>query len=424
MRNKLKIENEALRNINEFLSDFDNDFFNPFFNIVEKYGTVEEINKKAERACLLENQVVELKKRRSSYLKDIEWLIEQKNNRAFVSIDEYRKNILKEKIEKTKFDRDFAVTLEISGFQYFTWLITQARQAIENKEIMPARFIRVRNMKEQDTERNGDELIAVAAAMNIIGSSYVETLDTKGTDGSNIHLGGPETITGYFGGIGEPNDHALKWLDEFLYYYTVYGVKQVLNINSGTVLLSYFLSKIGIKNEFKISVFMGNDNPYSILTTFMMARFFLNKDSSSPLAGFNLSNSVNNETIEISDKARRALGLEDIVRFEHHITETYKSIVQQPYNRRKELIEIAKKVKNISAKHEGGEIEIEKQREHPSDILDYFLSKKEILKKNLMQKLERNYIDKHDSINITARELTQNGIDFIAAKNLHYNYRS
>ena len=150
----------------------------------------------------------------------------------------------------------------------------------------------------------------------------------------------------------------------------------------------------------------------------------MNKDSSSPLAGFNLSNSVNNETIEISDKARRALGLEDIVRFEHHITETYKSIVQQPYNRRKELIEIAKKVKNISAKHEGGEIEIEKQREHPSDILDYFLSKKEILKKNLMQKLERNYIDKHDSINITARELTQNGIDFIAAKNLHYNYRS
>ncbi len=424
MRNKLKIEDEALRNINQFLSDFDNDLLNPFFNIVEKYGTVEEINKKAERAGLLENQVIELKKRKSLYLKDIEWLIEQKNNRAFVPIDEYRENILKQKTKKTKFDRDFAVTLEISGFQYFSWLITQARQAIENKEIMPARFIRVRNMKEQEAERNGDELIAVAAAMNIIGASYVETLDTKGTDGSNIHLGGPETITGYFGGIGEPNDHALKWLDEFLYYYTVYGIRQVLNINSGTVLLGYFLNKIGIKNEFKISVFMGNDNPYSILATFIMARLFFDKDGSSSLVGFNLSNSVNNKTIEISDKARRALGLEDIVRFEHHITETYKSIVKQPYNRRKELIEIAKKVKNISAKHEGGEIEIEKQREHPSDILDYFLSKKEILKKNLMQKLERNYIDKHDSINITARELTQNGIDFIAAKNLHYNYKS
>ncbi len=82
-------------------------------------------------------------------------------------------------------------------------------------------------MKEQ--EMDGD-LPAIAAAMQIIGASYVETLDTKGTDGSNIHLGGPATITGYFGGIGEPNHYALKWLEEFLYYYTNYGVRQVLNV--------------------------------------------------------------------------------------------------------------------------------------------------------------------------------------------------
>ena len=44
----------------------------------------------------------------------------------------------------------------------------------------------------------------------------------------------PDTITGCFGGIGEPNDYALKWLDEFLYYYTNYGIYQVLNINAGT----------------------------------------------------------------------------------------------------------------------------------------------------------------------------------------------
>jgi len=35
----------------------------------------------------------------------------------------------------------------------------------------------------------------------------VETLDTKGTDGANVHLGGPDTITGYFGGVGQPNDY-------------------------------------------------------------------------------------------------------------------------------------------------------------------------------------------------------------------------
>ena len=35
----------------------------------------------------------------------------------------------------------------------------------------------------------------------------METLDTKGTDGSNVHLGGPATITGYFGGVGQPNHY-------------------------------------------------------------------------------------------------------------------------------------------------------------------------------------------------------------------------
>ena len=100
-----------------------------------------------------------------------------------------------------------------------------AERAIAEQKLVPGRFIRVRKMKEQ--EEDGD-LAAFAAAMQIIGASYVETLDTKGTDGSNVHLGGPDTITGYFGGVGQPNDYALKWLDEFLYYYTNYGVRQVL----------------------------------------------------------------------------------------------------------------------------------------------------------------------------------------------------
>ena len=83
---------------------------------------------------------------------------------------------------------------------------------------MPGRYIRVRTMAEQVADQ-GDTL-AVAAAMQILGASYVETLDTKGTDGSNVHLDGPATITGYFGGVGQPNDHPLLWVDEYLHYYT------------------------------------------------------------------------------------------------------------------------------------------------------------------------------------------------------------
>lgn len=235
----------------------------------------------------------------------------------------------------------------------------------------------------------------------------------------NVHLGGPETITGYFGGVGVPNEYALKWVEEFLHYYTEYGVKQVLNINIGTVMLGYWLHKLGIDVEFKISVFLGNDNPYACFWTLMTAKLFSREDGKTPLIGFNLSNSVNNETIELAAYIRKSFNFEDIVRIEHHILEAYKSIVRQPYDRLNELLEVADHVKNISAKHEGGVPEIEKTREHPSDILDYFIPKKEIMEKALMPKLLTNYLDKHDSLNRTAKALTERGLAVVAAWNLH-----
>jgi hypothetical protein len=343
--------------------------------------------------------------------------MEQRDNGNFITIDKYRKRILGDNANGMNFNEDFAVTLEISACQYFPFFMKQAHQAVNKGELMPGRFIRVRCMKEQEED---DDLLAMTTAMQIIGASWCETLDTRGTDGSNVHLGGPETITGYFGGVGQPNEYPIKWVDEFLYYYTNYGVKQVLNINPGTILLGYLMHKLGIDIEFKISVYMGNDNPYAILWTLMAARMFSREDGSTSLIGFNFSNSVNNTTIELSSAIRKSLGLEDFVRFEHHILETWKSIVVQPYDRRDELLDLASKVKNISAKHEGGEIEIDSKRDHPSDILDYFLPKTEIEEKDLWTALERNYLDKHDAINNTARALTEKGLTFIAAPNLHY----
>ena len=179
------------------------------------------------------------------------------------------------------------------------------------------------------------------------------------------------------------------------------------------------MHRLGVDIEFKISVYVGNDNPYFIMWTLMTARLFAREDGTTSLVGFNLSNSVNNETIRQANVIRKQLGLEKQVRFEHHITETYKSIVLQPYNRRDELIEIAKEIPNISAKHEGGEIDVEEKREHPSNILEYFLLKQEILDNDLMESLKTNYLDKHHSVNLTARALIKSGTAVIAAKNLH-----
>ena len=416
-KEKLKIDAFRLEEINEFLMDNNNPLISEITRVVGKYGTPAEINEQARNARQLPNLLSRLEKLDSPYLKELEWLENQRDKQTFVPISEYRHSILGDAANSKYFNESNAVTLEISALQYFPWLIAEAKQAIKKREIMPGRYIRVRRMKEQEQDQ-GDTL-AIAAAMQIVGASYVETLDTKGTDGSNVHLGGPDTITGYFGGIGQPNDHPLKWIDELLYYYTTYGIEQVLNINPGTVFIAYMLHKMGIDISFKISVFMGNDNPYSVLWTLMMAKMFSREDGTTSLVGFNLSNSVNNRTIELSSEIRKQLGLENNVRIEHHITETYKSIVRQPYNRRDELIELAKTVPNIAAKHEGGDPETEETREHPSSILDYFRDKTEILESGEMEMLERNYLDKHDAVNNTAKALTENGLAFIGARKLH-----
>ena len=151
----------------------------------------------------------------------------------------------------------------------------------------------------------------------------------------------------------------------------------------------------------------------------MAARLMYREDGSTSLVGFNFSNSVNNDTLVASNDIRRAMGLTENVRFEHHITETYKSIVRQPYNRRDELVDVAAVVPNISAKHEGGDVDVEEKREHPSDILDYFILKEDVEKQNLMSLMERNYLDKHEAMNRTASALTKAGVGLICAKNLH-----
>jgi hypothetical protein len=416
LRQLLEIPYERLDEINNVLLDPDMKVISEFLEVVAKYGTPTEINQQAEQARQLPNLLNKVERMNPDYLDDLHWLEEQRDNDAFISVPEYRRKVLGDRADSTKFADDFAVTLEISAYQYFPYLKDIAQRAIAEGRLMPGRYIRVRRMKEQE---NDGDLPAVAAAMQIIGASFVETLDTKGTDGSNIHLGGPETITGYFGGVGQPNDYALKWLDEFLYYYTNYGIRQVLNVNPGTVLVGYLLYSLGIDIEFKISVYMGNDNPYAALWTLIGAKLFARDDGTSPLIGFNWSNSVNNETMEITAQFRKSLGFEDVVRFEHHIVETYKSIVRQPYNRRDELIEIAGHVANISAKHEGADPEIDEKRQHPSDILDYFREKQEIIDSGDWEYLRLNFMDKFEATNKTAWALTENGLSFTAAQNLH-----
>jgi hypothetical protein len=417
MRDKLRIKPADLEAVNDVLASPDNRLVSGLLELVEKYGGVDEINRKADEAGRLETRLARLQDEGSPFLAGLEWLAAQRDAGAFVTLPEYRRSVLGPEADDLEFNEHNAVTLEISALQYFPWLVEEAKQAIARRELMPGRYIRVRAMAEQCAP--GEDVLAVAAAMQVIGATHAETLDTKGIDGSNVHLGGPETITGYFGGIGQPNDYPLKWADEYLGVLTEYGIRQVLNINSGTVLVALLLHKLGIRNEFKVSVFMGVDNPWSVLWLLMGARLLAADDGTTSMIGLNLSNSVELPALLAAADVRRGLGFEDEVRLEHHVTEAWKSVVRQPYDRCADVVAAAASVPNMSAKHEGGGLEVEAACEHPSDILDYFVPKAQVIADGLMPLMEGNFLDKHNAVNHTAAELTRAGIGVKAAALLH-----
>ena len=204
MRDQLRIKTADLEVVNAVLAGEDNVLVGGLLDLIEKYGGVDEINRKADEAGRLETRLARLQDEGSPFLEGLRWLTEQRDAGAFVTLPEYRRSVLGDAADGVTFNEHNAVTLEVSALQYFPWLITEAKQAIERRELMPGRYIRVRTIAEQTAP--GEDILAVATAMQIIGATHVETLDTKGIDGSNVHLGGPDTITGYFGGIGQPNE--------------------------------------------------------------------------------------------------------------------------------------------------------------------------------------------------------------------------
>ena len=77
---------------------------NDLLAIIDKYGGAEEINRKAKEAGKLENLLGQLEAKNSPYLADLNWLIEQRDNGAFISISDYKKKILGDNILPTKTD--------------------------------------------------------------------------------------------------------------------------------------------------------------------------------------------------------------------------------------------------------------------------------------------------------------------------------
>ena len=105
----------------------------------------------------------------------------------------------------------------------------------------------------------------------------------------------------------------------------------MLNVNIGTILVALLLRKLGVRNEFKVSVFMGVDNPWSVLWLLMGARLLAGRGRRhqhgrpQPLELRRLDT-----LLACRGRAARRSASRDDVRFEHHVTEAYKSSCGSP----------------------------------------------------------------------------------------------
>ena len=104
LRKKLSISEENIDVIQKFFLDESNPFVNDLPKIVEKYGGVDEINKKFKEARKIETIYKKLETVNPDYIDDLEWLIKNREKDSFISESEYRRKVLGNSVDRITFD--------------------------------------------------------------------------------------------------------------------------------------------------------------------------------------------------------------------------------------------------------------------------------------------------------------------------------
>ena len=146
-RKLLEIPTDRLEALNQVLLDPDSKIMRLFLDVVSKYGTPDEINRKHRESRKLANLLEKARVANPDHLKDLNWLQEQSKAGGFVSVGDYRRRVLGPAADRRKFADDYAVTLEVSALQYFPWVRETVERALQEQTLVPGRFISVRKMK-------------------------------------------------------------------------------------------------------------------------------------------------------------------------------------------------------------------------------------------------------------------------------------
>src|SRR5690606_4927153 len=90
----LALQPSAVQEVNRLLQDPNKPVIRALTEVVRKYGTPEEINAQAREARKLSNLLQRLQEMESPHLKGVEWLMAQRDEEAFISMESYRRKVL------------------------------------------------------------------------------------------------------------------------------------------------------------------------------------------------------------------------------------------------------------------------------------------------------------------------------------------
>ena len=90
-RDQLKIPAARLEELNAMLLAPGSRVIGDLLAVMSRYGTPEEINRKAAQASELPALLKRVEEGRPDYLADLRWLVEQRDHGAFIPIADYRR---------------------------------------------------------------------------------------------------------------------------------------------------------------------------------------------------------------------------------------------------------------------------------------------------------------------------------------------
>ena len=227
-------------------------------------------------------------------------------------------------------------------------------------------------------------MLAIAAAMQIMGASYVETLDTKGTDGSNVHLGGPgddhrllrrhrpaQRSRAEVGGRVPLLLHHLRHAP---------GAEHQPRHGAGRLPAA----QAGRRQRVQDLGLHGQRQPVRRPVDADRRQALLPRRRHLPADRLQLEQL--GQQRDDRDHGRGAPGARlrgrRALRASHH-RDLEEHRASSRTTGATSWSALADHVPNISAKHEGGDPDVEQTRAHPSDILDYFRAKDEVIERRL-----------------------------------------